>query len=246
MKPLEGKVYAITGASRGMGLRFARSIREAGGEVVLLARPSTALDAAAEEFPDALALPCDIGVSAEVSAAFAEVGRRHGRLDGLINNAASCLTHRIEEALDEEIHLQVATNLLGPIYCIRAAIPLLRSAQGGDIINISSDSVEKSYPLLAVYASTKSALETLSKHLRKELRPSGIRIAVLRTGPVSDSSLNSHWRPERKEAFFEALAADPEIEPASPVAPETVAQLVIQMLQTPRSASLEVVQMRPF
>ena len=246
MNSLEGKVYAITGASRGMGLRFARAITSAGGHTALLARPSAALDEAATELPSALALPCDIGVSAQVALAFAEIQSRFGRLDGQINNAASCLVHGIEEASDDEIHVQVATNLLGPIYCIRAATPLLRARGGGDIINISSDSVSGLYPQLSLYAATKAGLETLSKALRKELRPHGIRVNVLRTGPVSGSSLNSHWNPERKAKFFETYAADAKIEKGPPVAPETIAQLVVQILQLPREAHLDFVEIRPF
>jgi meso-butanediol dehydrogenase/(S,S)-butanediol dehydrogenase/diacetyl reductase len=245
LESLDGRVYAITGGSRGMGLRFARALSAEGAKVALLARPSAELEAAARELPDALAVPCDVGDSAEVKAAFAAIGRRYGQLNGLINNAAACLLHKIEESTDLEIKTEIDANLAGPIYCIREAVPLLRASGGGDIVNVSSETVRLPYPYLALYGATKAALENLSQSLRLELRPDGIRVTVLRSGQVSGSSLGSTWSPERAQAFMAEIQALGQA-PVAPVAPETMAAMLVQMLRLPREANLDLVELRAF
>jgi NAD(P)-dependent dehydrogenase (short-subunit alcohol dehydrogenase family) len=244
---LENRVFAVTGASRGMGLRFARALRDEGAKVVILARASEALDAARAEFAGSLALACDVSSSDSVRAAFDAIGETHGRLDGLINNAGSCLIHKIEEATDAELNAQIGTNLLGPLLCIRQAIPLFKAAGGGDIVNISSESVRLPFPYLSLYAATKAGLETLSQGLRAELRPDGIRVTVLRSGQVGESSLGATWAPERAQAFYATiLGGGHHASFGVPVAPETMALMLVQLLKAPREASVDLVELRSF
>ena len=91
----------------------------------------------------------------------------------------------LEDASDDHIATQIAANLAGPILCARAAIPLLKLAGGGHIVNISSRSVELARPYLAVYSATKGGLETFSRTLAAELRPIGIKVSAIRVGPVA-------------------------------------------------------------
>jgi NAD(P)-dependent dehydrogenase (short-subunit alcohol dehydrogenase family) len=242
---LENRVFAVTGASRGMGLRFARALRDAGAKVVILARASEALDAARAEFSPSLALACDVRSPESVRAAFGVIGETYGRLDGLINNAAACLIHKIEESTDEELRAEVDTNLMGPLLCIREAIPLLKAAGGGDIVNVSSESVRLPFPYLTLYAATKAGLETLTQGLRAELRPDGIRVMILRAGHVADSSLGASWDPARTQAFFETIKATGHLAfSGEAVAPETMALMLVQLLKTPREASFDLVELR--
>lgn len=244
---IEGRVIAITGGSKGMGLRFARALADEGAQVVILARPSPQLDAAGAEIPGAFAVPCDVGSSEAVNRAFAAIGERFGKLDALINNAAVSLIHKIEETTDEEIRFEIDANFIGPIHTIRAAIPLLKAAGGGDIVNVSSESVRVPFPYLTLYAATKAALENLSQGLRAELRPDGIRVTVLRSGHVAESSIGSGWNQDRIQPFFAALQAaglDTFTGPAVP--PETMAAMLVQMLRLPREANLDMVELRSF
>jgi meso-butanediol dehydrogenase/(S,S)-butanediol dehydrogenase/diacetyl reductase len=242
---LAGRVIAITGASRGMGLRFARALAVEGVKVVLLARPSSALDAAAEEIAGSLALPCDVGNPDDVRKAFAVIGERYGKLNALINNAAACLLHKIEESTDEEIRTELDANLAGPLYCIREAIPLLRASGAGDIVNISSESVRVPFPYLTLYAATKAGLEMLSDGLRSELQPDGIRVTILRSGHVAESSLGLSWDPERAGAFANMLQTSGLVAfTGSGVAPETMAAMLVQLLRLPREAILSLVELR--
>lgn len=244
---LAGKVYAVTGASKGMGLRFARALDREGARVVLLARASAELTAAGEEIAGSLPLPCDVSDPDQVSRAFAAIAERHGRLHGLINNAAICPLARIEDSTDQEIQAEIAVNLAGPLYCIRAAIPLLKAAGGGDIVNVSSESVNLPFPYLTLYAATKAGLETLSRGLRTELKPDGIRVTVFRAGHVGESSIGAGWAPERAAAFFAAIQASGHAAFAgAAVAPETMADMLVQILRLPREANLDIVEMRAF
>jgi len=242
---LQGRVYAVTGGSKGMGLRYARALTAEGAHVAILARPSAALDEVAAELPDALTLPCDVSSVDDVRRAFAAIKERFGRLHGLINNAASCLPHSIADATDQEIHAQVGANMLGPIYTVREAVPLLRAAGGGDIINVSSESVRIPFPMLTLYAATKAGLEALTQGLRMELRPFGIRVTTLRVGQVGDSSLHTHWEPGRKEEFYQVITELGRKDP-DPMRPETTAAMVVQMLRLPREANIDLVEMRAF
>lgn len=247
LEALKGRIFAVTGASRGMGLRFARALAAEGTEVVLLARASAALDEAAGALPGSLAIPCDVGDPGAVRKAFAAIKARHGHLDGLINNAAACLLHKIEESTDADIRSEIDANLAGPVYCIREAIPLLKAAGGGDIVNISSESVHHPFPYLSLYAATKAGLETLSKGLRSELKPDRIRVTVLRAGRVAESNIESNWAPDRLQAFFAAIQVSGHAAfTGSAVAPETMAAMLVQMLRLPKEANLDLVELRAF
>ena len=130
----------------------------------MLARSGERLrQAAAEIGPRALPIVADVGDPDDIRAAFTEIGDTFGRLDVLINNAGSAVLTNIEEATDEQIQLSIATNLLGPIYTTRAAIPLFKRTGRGDIINVSSESTLMPFPYLGLYAATKAGMETFAR-----------------------------------------------------------------------------------
>lgn len=245
LESLAGKIFAITGASKGMGLRFARALAREGAKLALLARPSPELDAAGRELAGALALPCNVGNPDEVRTAFAAIAERYGQLNGLINNAAACLPHKIEDSTDAEIWTEINTNLAGPLFCTREAIPLLRASGAGDIVNVSSESVHFPMPFLTLYAATKAGLENLSRGLRTELRADGIRVTVLRSGSVAESSIGASWDPERAQTFMASMHESGAMaHVGAAVAPETMAAMLVQMLRLPREAHLDLVELR--
>jgi len=183
---LAGKVAVVTGASQGIGATIARLLGDAGMAVSLLARSEGKLRALADELGEpAFPVRCDVGDPDSVRAAFANVDERFGRVDALVNNAGIIGMSLLDEADDEHMTSQIAANLLGPMWCSRAAIPLLDAAGGGDIVNISSRAVELARPYLSVYAATKGGLETFTRTLAAELRPRGIRVSSIRVGPTA-------------------------------------------------------------
>lgn len=243
--PLAGKVVVVTGASRGLGKRTCEAFIRAGSRVAMLARSAPALESAAAELgPAAKAWATDIGDPGAVRRTFEAITRSFGGVDVLINNAALGHLQPIEEADDELLQQEVNTNLLGPIYCIRSAIPLMRARGGGDIVNITSESVRMPYPFLTVYAAAKSAVETLSLGLTTELRSTNIRVAVLRSGRLAESGFNQHWPEERRARYREIVVQEGfYARSGEPISPEITAQAIVDMVCLPRQARIPLMEL---
>jgi meso-butanediol dehydrogenase / (S,S)-butanediol dehydrogenase / diacetyl reductase len=152
----------------------------------------------------------------------------------------------IEESDDRLLQEEIATNLLGPIYCMRSAIPLMRARGGGDIVNITSESTRAPYPFLTVYAATKSAVETLSAGLRAELRGENIRVSVVRSGRLAESGFNRDW-PEARRLRYRQIVQQQGYYAASgePISPQITAQAIIEVLRLPRVANMDLLELRP-
>jgi meso-butanediol dehydrogenase/(S,S)-butanediol dehydrogenase/diacetyl reductase len=242
---LDGKVAVITGASRGMGATVAARFAAEGAQVVMLARSADELEAAAVAIGDrAWPLPCDIGDPESVRRVFRSAADRFGGIDILINNAALANPSPIEEARDATAQLEVTVNILGPLYCCREAIPLMRARGGGDIINISSESVNHPYPHLTLYAATKAALETLSKGLRNEVADDHIRVTVYRSGNVR-GTFSRGWDPEaRVKARTAARDRGYYAQSGAQIEPEIPAEMLVNLVLLPREAQVDIVELR--
>lgn len=201
---LRDKVVVVTGASTGSGLGIARRFLAESAQVVMLARGEERLRAVAADLGQrATPLATDVGDPASVAAAFAEIERSFGRVDVLINNAAVYRPCAVELLSDEDISGQVTTNFLGPVFTCRAAIPLMRKAGAGDIINTSSESTLHPFPMLSLYVSTKAALEAFSGVLAQEVRDDDIRVTTLVQGAAKDAGGGStgwEWDPQHGPA----------------------------------------------
>ena len=244
---LSGKVALVTGAARGLGLYFAEAIVAAGGRVAMVARSADLLRTEAGRLgPSALAVSADISDPASVARAFAATTEAFGGLDVLVNNATLNGVHRIEDVTDAEIQAEVGVHSLGAIYCMRAAIPLMRARGGGDIVNISSESILRPFPLLSVYAACKAAIENLTVGMRDEVRGDGIRVTTLRSGTVdSGGAFLSGSAPERVEQFYDAAGAGGYLHNVGQaIAPNITAKVLVDMLATPREAHIDLISVR--
>ncbi|HXY91162.1 MAG TPA: SDR family oxidoreductase [Acidimicrobiia bacterium] len=204
MGALDGKVAAVTGATSGSGRGIAKRFVEEGASVVLLARGPERLAQVVEELGErTVPVGADVGDPDSVRAAFAEIEQRFGRLDILVNNAAVYRPCAVEHLSDDDIMRQVSTNFLGPVYTCRSAIPLMRAAGGGDIVNTSSESTLDPFPMLSMYVATKSALEMFDRILAEELRDEGIRVTTVVQGTAfgpGGGSTGWAWDPEHAAA----------------------------------------------
>ena len=242
---LQGKVTMVTGASRGMGFAIAERFAAEGAQVVIAARNAAELEKAAAAIgPAAHPIACDIGDPASVRALFAAVRDTLGGLDILVNNAALATPNPIEEADDTAVQREVAVNVLGPLYCCREAIPLMRARGGGDIVNVSSEAVRHPYPHLALYAATKSALEVLSVGLQGELADDRIRVTVYRSGNVR-GTFSRDWPTEarvrartaaRDRGFYHQSGAQ--------IEPEIPAEMIVNLLTLPFEAQVDLIELR--
>jgi meso-butanediol dehydrogenase/(S,S)-butanediol dehydrogenase/diacetyl reductase len=244
---LDNKVAVVTGASGGLGRRLCEAMVHAGMRVAMLSRDGRALsELAAALGPSAEVHATDISDPAAVRKAFAALTARHGGVDVLVNNAAVGHLQSIEQAEDEPLKAEIGTNFLGAIYCIREAIPLMRARGGGDVVNVTSESVRAPYPFLTVYAATKSALETLSIGMRTELRGENIRVSVFRSGRLAESSFKRGW-PEDRLARYRELVKSLGFYANSgePISPALAAESIMTLLRLPRSANMDLVELRP-
>lgn len=200
-----GKVIVITGAGSGLGRQLALSFVSDGHTIYLLGRTLSKLEAVATQLGEnAIAISCDISNPDSVRSAFATIGNSHPKIDVLINNAAFVDYSTLADASDAHILQTVNTNLVGTLFCSRSVIPMME--RGGHIINVSSGSVEGSYPFHVVYQVTKGGIETMSKHLQDEVLPEGIRVSVVRAGPMLDEERKAHTSPEQVQSLIKAYA----------------------------------------
>ncbi len=204
---LDGRVYIVTGGSRGFGLAIAKDLVEHGGRVGLISRNQGGLDKAIAEIgtDHAFGVAGDVGHLGSIKAAFASIKSHFGRLDGLINNAGLAWPNPVEKLVEEEVVSQVNTNFLGTVFCCQAAIPLLRGGENPRIINISSASAWHYDEIahLSIYAATKAAVERFSRDLRLELQADSIGVTCIRPGgAITDFA--GQWSDEGFRGAMEA------------------------------------------
>ncbi len=178
------KVIVITGAGSGLGRALARRFASDGDQVVLLGRNMATLKRTAGKLGErATCIECDIRSAATVKKAFAEIAERFPTIDVLINNAGTYEYSTVLDASDEHIFDTINTNLIGAILCCRSAVPLIR--RGGHIINVSSGTVDRHFPGLALYATSKAGLDRFSAALASEAKDQDICVTVVRASQMS-------------------------------------------------------------
>jgi len=198
---LSGRVAAITGGGGNLGTVFARVLAGAGAAVALIDVQEDALARVASDLrkagADVETVRCDVADAAAVKGCFAAIAARFGRLDVLVNNAAGKSDHffsDLEGLPLEDWERVLATNLTGPFLCTKAAIPLLRAAGHGSIVNIASIyGVVSPDPRVyegtsiqtpPVYAASKSGLLALTRYVAVYHARDGIRCNALTPGGV--------------------------------------------------------------
>ncbi|CAG9170485.1 3-phenylpropionate-dihydrodiol/cinnamic acid-dihydrodiol dehydrogenase [Cupriavidus laharis] len=177
-----GKVWFITGASRGFGLEIARAALARGDRVVATARRPQAITDVLGEQDHLLAVALDVNSDEQAIAAADAAVARFGRIDVLVNNAGYGLLGAVEEASREEVQNQFATNVFGLLGVTRAVLPHMRRRRSGHVINISSIGGYAAYPGWGVYGATKFAVEGLTEALAAELAPLGVHATVVEPG----------------------------------------------------------------
>lgn len=186
---LSGRVAIVTGASRGIGEAIARGFAEHGATVVLSSRKQEGLDAVAESINSdggkAIPIACHAGKLEDMDALLKRVEKDCGRLDILVNNAATNpyfgpALGISESAFDKTLEV----NLKGYFFMIQKCAPLMQKDGGGSIINIASIAGLRPGPNEVTYAITKAGTINMTQGFAKELGPSGIRVNTIAPGVV--------------------------------------------------------------
>ncbi|HZR33704.1 MAG TPA: SDR family oxidoreductase [Terriglobales bacterium] len=228
---LAGKIALVTGATRGIGLAIARVLAAEGCQLVITGRDNQTLQAVARDLSPAevLAQPCDVRDPSSVSALFAAIKQEFGHLDSLINNAGvSHAIASVEKLLLEAWTDVIATNLTGTFLVTRAALPLL--GNGGAIVNNLSIAAIRVFAGQAAYCASKHAALALTKSLREEVRPLGIRVIALLPGATDTDIWQQFW---------------PDAPRARMLRPETVAAAVLDAILLPPDSTVEEVVLMP-
>jgi NAD(P)-dependent dehydrogenase (short-subunit alcohol dehydrogenase family) len=246
---MAGKIVVIAGASTGVGRAAAVRLATDGATVVLLARRKVLLDELAAEIgPSARAIATDLTDSDAVRSAFAQVAAEFGHIDALVNCAGTARIKAIEEATDEDITDSVGTNLIGPIYTTRSAIPLLRAAGGGDLINISSEITLDQMPLMTLYTTSKHGLNGFTAAMTRELRKDAIRVTLVILGAVGDTGFYDGFGAGALEKALPIWEADGYLTRMSgshQLLSATVADVLHYIVTRPPELMLDVVHVRP-
>jgi len=170
-------VALVTGAGRGQGAAEAAMLRSRGWDVVTT-------DIAGEV--DAVADVCDARAWAALVEAVLE---RHGRLDGLVNNAAVHHTRPLLEEVAYEVERVFRINTLGPFIGMQAVAPAMQEGGGGSIVNVSSFAGARGLPGHTAYGAAKWALRGITRTAAVELGPHGIRVNAVLPGPIDTAML---------------------------------------------------------
>ncbi|WP_312436461.1 SDR family oxidoreductase [Achromobacter sp.] len=183
---LKGARVLVTAGAQGIGLAIARRFADAGADVHICDVEEPALKAAQESLPALSVSRTDVSDEAQVLAMFEALGARWGALDVLVNNAGvSGPTSRLEDTTLDAWRKTLDVNLTGTFLCARSAVPLLRAAGGGAIVNISSVAGRLGFSLRSPYSASKFGLAGLTQTWAMELGPSNIRVNSVLPGVVS-------------------------------------------------------------
>ena len=176
------KVWFITGAARGMGLEFARAVLAAGDSLVASGRDTDRLSKALGSSSNLLTVRLDVTRPVEAEAAVKAAVDRLGRIDVLINNAASFFAGYFEELTPEQMNVQLQTSLVGPMNVTRAVLPVMRKQRSGHIIAMSSSAGLSGFEFGTAYAASKFGLEGFMESLGPEVAPFGIHTTIVNPG----------------------------------------------------------------
>jgi NAD(P)-dependent dehydrogenase (short-subunit alcohol dehydrogenase family) len=207
---LAGARVVVTAGGAGIGRTIAAGFVARGARVLVCDISIEALDEAKRAIPGMAALHADVADPEAVAALFAAAARELGGLDVLVNNAGIAgPTARVEDVTPAALDRTLAVNVAGQFHCARLAVPLLRQAGGGAILNLSSIAGRLGFPMRSPYAASKWAVVGFTKSLAIELGETGIRVNAILPGHVDSERFRRVVRTKAEAigASFEEVRA---------------------------------------
>ena len=178
---LDGKSFLVTGAARGLGALFCREIARAGGSILALGRKKEALTKMLADLPgdNHGVIIADVRDSQALKEQLFD-----RQFNALVNNAGIAMTAAIHSSDEDEVRQLIDTNFLGSLWTIQAAVPALKAAGDGVIVNVASVLGHRPLPHTGIYAASKAAVMQITKAAAIELAREGIRVNALAPGYV--------------------------------------------------------------
>ncbi|WP_340686870.1 SDR family oxidoreductase [Amycolatopsis coloradensis] len=245
--PHANRVAVVTGASSGIGEAAARRLAASGAAVALIARRADRLEILAKEIEadggTALVLAVDVADAAAMRAAAADIEAKLGRADLLFNNAGVMLAAPIDELATGDWQRMIDVNMTGLMNAIGAFVPHLvaSAAEKGvaDLVNTSSIGAQAVFPSFAVYVASKAYVTHLSKNLRADLGPKGVRVAAIEPGLV-ETELQGHVTDAGALQWLDGAR-----ESLTWLKPEDIAETVAFLTSLPARVNLQQVTVMP-
>lgn len=182
---LSGRRVLVTAGASGIGLAIARTFAEHGARLHICDVDEKALRQREADLPAAGRTKADVSSLADVDRLFDDVARSLGGLDVLVNNAGIAgPTGKVEDIRPEDWDRCIAVDLNGMFYCTRKAMPLIKAAGGGSIINLSSIAGRFGFALRTPYSAAKWAVVGFTQSLAVEAGPDGVRVNCIQPGIV--------------------------------------------------------------
>jgi NAD(P)-dependent dehydrogenase (short-subunit alcohol dehydrogenase family) len=184
MDRVEGKVVVVTGAATGIGRAAAEALARQGASVVLGDIDASVAGVADSIGPSASSLATDVRSSEQVQALVESAVEHHGRLDGIVNNAALAIPGSAAGISEEDWRTVIDVNLSGLWRGMRFAIPAMLASGGGSIVNLSSVQSVVGFVGWAGYAASKGGINALTQQAAVEYAPQGIRVNAIIPGTI--------------------------------------------------------------
>lgn len=224
MDRLAGKVVIITGAGSGMGRATAISLAREGAKVIAAGRNEPALRALEDEVGgDLVAKRCDVSDPQDVAALVQTAEHEFGALHAMLNCAGVMRAASVEDTTEEDMDIQIGVNLKGVMYGCKYAIPALKRAGGGSIVNWGSINSVVAEPDLCAYSATKGAVLMITKTVAIEYAKDRIRANCLCPGAVQ-TPMNEAYFASQDPAQFAKLN---EYQPLGMGTPEQIADVAV-------------------
>jgi NAD(P)-dependent dehydrogenase (short-subunit alcohol dehydrogenase family) len=203
---IDGKRVLVTAGAAGIGRAIAATFLNHGARVHICDIDERALARCRAEIAASQSV-ADVSKLADVERLFADVKRELGGLDVLVNNAGIAgPTAKIEDIVPAEWERTIAVDLHSMFYCTRLAMPLIKAAGGGSIINLSSAAGRLGYPLRTPYSSAKWAVVGFTKSLAMEAGPDGVRVNCIQPGFVEGERIDQVIEAKAKARGVSAAA----------------------------------------
>ena len=240
---LAGKVALVTGASSGIGEAAALALAKAGAAVAVSARRKDRLDDLVRRIEaqggKAIALPGDVAVEGDAARAVEDTVSRLGRIDILVNSAGVIQAGGVESLPLDEWRRVIDINLMGTLYCCKAAIGPMKAQGGGDIVNISSTAGRRAAGIFGPYTTSKFGLTGMTEGLRQEVGGAGIRVCIIEPGATTTEVAGGISDPAMRAAMEQHVGKE------GAMAPADVADAIIFVVSLPPRANVSQLLIRP-